>query len=267
MSAAQTAGARSSALYEGVLEHRRHGPRPHAFRYRAALPYLDLDELPELFRGRLLWSLERPNLVSFRRADYLGDPRVPLARAVRDRVEEELGRRPAGPVRMAGGLRQLGHGFNPVVFYYCFDAAGADLDAVVAEITNTPWGERRSHVLDAAAAARPGADELVFRFAKDFHVSPFFEMELDYAWTFRPPGERLEVRMESLRGGALAFDASLSLERRPWTAATLARTLARHPLGAAGVHLAIYWQALLLLLKRAPFHAHPAKRAEAPARP
>ncbi len=253
----------ASAIYEGRVEHRRLGACRHAFSQRLFLLYLDLDELPGLFRRRWLWSARRPSLAWFRRADYLGPADRPLDEAVRDRVEEELGRRPAGPVRVLTHLRTLGYVFNPVSFYYCHDEAGA-LDAIVAEITNTPWGERRAYVLDARDGEPHGNSQAMrWRFRKDFHVSPFQDMDQVYEWTFAPPGERLEVGMTSFERGAPVFRAGLSLRRRPITGASLAGVLVRHPLLTLRVHAAINWQALRLFLKRAPFFVHPAKRPPA----
>ena len=131
-----------SALYEGWVRHRRHRPVAHEFRFPLCMVYLDLDELPELFRDSWLWSAERPALAWFRRADHLGPPDAPLAQCVRDRVAAITGRRPAGPVRLLTHLRYAGFAMNPVSFYYCFDAGGERLEAVLAEVTNTPWRER-----------------------------------------------------------------------------------------------------------------------------
>ena len=114
-----------SAIYHGWLRHRRHAPRLHAFRYRLFLMYLDLAELDTVFRGRWLWSTRRTALARFDRADHLGDPDVPLERAVRDLVESRGGRRPAGPIRLLPHLRYFGHCFNPpthnhTASYNCF---------------------------------------------------------------------------------------------------------------------------------------------------
>jgi DUF1365 family protein len=128
-----------SAIYHGWLRHRRHAPSRHAFRYRLFLMYLDLAELDTVFRGRWLWSARRMALARFDRTDHLGDPDVPLDRAVRDLVESRGGRRPAGPIRLLTHLRYFGHCFNPVSFYYCFDAGDTRVETVVAEVNNTPW--------------------------------------------------------------------------------------------------------------------------------
>jgi hypothetical protein len=251
----------ASALYVGHLRHRRFAPRRNDFRYRIYLTLIDLDELPMVFEKRWLWSSSRPALAWFRRADYLGDPSIPLAEAVRNRVEEETGKRPSGPIRLLTHLRQFGYNFNPVSFYYVFDASGRELETVVAEITNTPWDERHSYVLSVAEAERVGAKTLRWQFDKGFHVSPFLPMDMRYDWRFTEPAETLEVHMENWREGRCDFDSTMTLRRLPMTSGNLARALWSFPLITLKVSALIYWQALRLWWKRTPFFVHPEKRS------
>lgn len=254
----------NSALYLGRVVHRRHVEPARSFSYRLFMAWLDLDEIPEALDGAWpLWSARRPALAWFRRGDFLGaaadGSRAPgLKDAVLARVEAELGRRPDGPVRMLAHLRCFGLSFNPVAFYYCFSSTG-DLDAIVAEITNTPWLERHAYVLDARAGLR-------FRFRKSFHVSPFLPMDHEHDWRFGVPGASLSVSMRNWRDGRPAFDAALALRRRPLTRRTMAAALARHPFMSGKVVAGIYWQALILALRRAPFHPHPVRHPEEAAR-
>lgn len=247
-----------SAIYEGSVTHRRHLPREHAFTYRMAQVYLDLDELDQVFRGRWLWSVGRRNLAEWRRSDYLGSAGVALDDAVRQCVQAHTGHLPRGPVRMLAHLRYAGYVFNPVTFYYCFDEDGVTLDTIVAEITNTPWRERRAYVLPVGRAARHGR-ALSWAFDKDFHVSPFMAMDRRYDWRFTAPADDLRVHMKVNRGDACEFDATLALERRPVTGPALARVLWRYPLMTAKVIGAIHWQALRLWLKKIPVHDHPGR--------
>lgn len=242
-----------SAIYRGWLRHRRFAPRAHEFRYPLFLMYLDLAELDTVFRGRWLWSTRRAALACLRREDHLGDARIPLERAVRDLVEQHRGRRPSGPIRLLTHLRYFGYCFNPVSFYYCFDAAGERVETIVAEVSNTPWGERHCYVLSEPAPA------LHYRFDKAFHVSPFMPMDVAYDWRFSPPEARLSVHMSLEREGLKLFDATLHLKRSPVTATGLAAVLARFPFMTLKVVAAIHWQALRLWLKRVPVHTHPAK--------
>lgn len=249
--------ALASAIYEGTVRHHRHTPNAHAFRYRMAQLYLDLDEIDTVFRDRWLWSVERANLASFRRRDYLGDPSQPLAEAVRERVEQATGERPGGPVHLLAHLCYAGYIFNPVSCYYCHHTDGA-LHSIVAEITNTPWQERHSYVLPLAAAEQRGR-AWHWSFAKSFHVSPFLPMDRRYHWSFTAPTDDLRVHMGVYAGECREFDANLSLRRRPIDARQLARVLWRYPLMTAQVMAGIHWQALRLWTKRTPVYDHPTK--------
>jgi hypothetical protein len=240
------------------VQHRRLRPVPHHFRFRLFMMYLDLDELPDALDGHWLWSARRAAPARFHRADYHGDPAVPLADAVRRTVEEKTGTRPAGPIRLLTHLRYYGYCFNPVSFYYCFDREGSHVETILTEITNTPWGERHSYVLPRT----PDMNGVMrFRFAKNFHVSPFMPMEQRYDWRFSPPGRRLAVHMENYDAAGMIFDATMSLRRRELTGATLARALLAYPWMTAGVVTAIHWNALKLWLKGNPVYTHPERRS------
>jgi DUF1365 family protein len=253
-----------SALYTGSVRHRRFTPRPHAFSYAYFMLYLDLAELPQLFARRWLWGVERAALASFRRADHLGDPAIPLDTSVRELVASRSGRVLRGPIRLLTNLRYYGYGFNPVSFYFCFDAADQQLEAIVAEVNNTPWGEQHCYVLDVADTASAAATRR-WKFSKAFHVSPFMPMDMQYDWRFSSPAEHLATHIVLQRGGERVFDASMELSRRPISGRSLAGVLLRFPWISARVIVAIYWQALRLWLKRVPFCPHPAPSTTAAA--
>ena len=199
-------------MYAGTIRHRRFAKGEHEFRHRIALAYADLDAPPP---GKFLERAAVEGLVG---------------RSV-DRIQ------------LLTMPRSLGVGFNPVSFYYCFGATGK-LTHVVAEVTNTPWGERHSYVLPQGH----GSPE------KAHHVSPFMGMDHAYEVRASAPGETLSVHIESRRAGKLAFDATLNLKRRPYSRLRLAgasiRTLAL-----------IYAHAVALKLKGAPIHPHPRTEA------
>jgi uncharacterized protein len=245
----------ASCLYDGVVAHARSLPVAHAFSYRLCLLYLDLDELPAAFAGSRLWRLERPAPGCFRRQDYLPGP-SPLADTVRAQVDARIGHRPQGAVRLLASARCFGHCFNPVVFFYCFSPSGA-LEAVVAEITNTPWRERFTYVCDCRGRS---GDELAFTFPKAFHISPFMAMAQSYAWRFSLPAQDLRVHMENHEGGQRLFSASMALTRRVLAPASLDLLLLRHPLLSLRLLAGIYTQAARLWWKRVPVHTHPGKR-------
>ena len=245
-----------SCIYEGRVRHTRHQPVVHRFQYRVFQMFLDLDEIDDVFAGRWFWSAKRPALARFRRRDHLGPLDKPLKEAVCDLVEAKTGRRPDGPVALLTNLRYFGYCFNPVSFYYCYDRAGNRVETIVAEVNNTPWGERSTYVLPAADSRIDG-ETLRFSPAKHLHVSPFLTMDVGYDWSFTPPAGRLSVFMAAARDEQRVFDASLQLSRTEIAAGALARVLISYPLMTAKVIVAIYWQALRLALKRVPFVPHP----------
>ncbi len=258
--------ARASCFYEGFVRHRRHDATQDQLLHRLCMAYLDLDELPELFDGHPLWSARRPALAWFRRADYLGDRRTPLRLAVEGLVRERTGIALEGPIRLLTNMRFAGHCFNPVSFYYCFDAAGRRVRAVVAEVTNTPWGERHAYVLgvkESRTRAGGGTGRVIRgEFAKALHVSPLMGMDYSYDWRLTEPAESLSVQIESTRNGGpldgeLVFDATLSLRRRPIDAQELRRVLVRYPLPTVRLTAHIYTHALGLRLRGARWHPHP----------
>ncbi len=241
----------ASCIYEGTIRHRRSEPR-REFTHRLALAYVDLGELPELLNGRLVKS--RSGLVRFRREDYLGDPSTPLDHAVRELVSDQTGTRPAGPIRLLTYLRSFGHFFSPVNFYYCLEPGGERLDAVVAEVTNTPWGERHAYVLGRAPG---GQGVLRAQFGKELHVSPFMGMDHRYELRANVPAETVSMHISSSRAGATAFDATLSLRRRELSRASMAGITVRYPFATFRVLALIYRHALGLKLAGAPVHRHP----------
>jgi len=235
-----------SGLFVGTLRHRRFAPVAHAFTYPLFMALLDVDRLPELMDRSRLTSLNQWNWASFDDRDHLGDP----ALALRDRLAADAARHeielPDGPAFLLTHLRYLGYGFNPVSFFYCFDRAG-QLRLVLAEVRNT-FGGTHNYWLRPDPAAR------TFRAAaaKSLYVSPFMPVDLDYAFAFTPPAARLVAHMTTSRAGAIGFDATLSLERRPWTAAEMRRLLLRYPAMTARVMTGIHWEALKLWGKGVP---------------
>ncbi len=247
-----------SCLYEGLVKHRRFTPIRHAFSYRMFYLYIDLDELDTLFERRWLWSTSAPALAWFRRKDHFGPSGESLKESVLACVEDSTGKRPQGPVRMLTHLRYFGFLFNPVSFYYCFDGHAGQPEAIVAEVSNTPWGERHLYVLPVSQNRSSGV-RMRFDHDKEFHVSPFMPMDMHYRWSFSNPEKFLTVRIDNYREAQKLFSATLALKKRELSGARCASVLARYPFLTARIIVAIYWQAMKLYFKGAPVYSHPEK--------
>lgn len=244
-----------SAIYEGSVRHRRFGAVSREFSYRIFMVYLDLAEVNETMSIHPLWSTRPRSPVRFRRADYLGPATVPLDTCVRDTVEARTGERPRGPIRMLSNLRYFGVVQNPVTFYYCFAADGRELETVVAEVTNTPWGDRHAYVIDGRFA---GGARVSSRVDKVLHVSPLMDMDKTYELSFGRPAETIPVHIESSKAGFTCFDATLKLSRTEMTRRSLTRILATYPPMSLRVTSGIYRQAAATWLRGATFHSRPA---------
>jgi DUF1365 family protein len=247
-----------SAFYFGTLRHRRFRPVRHEFTYGVFLAFLDIDRIPELTRISRLLSYNRFNWASFHERDHFGDPSLPLRERLARNAEEQGLSLPDGPIFLLTHLRYLGYNFNPVSFFYCYDARER-LQLLLAEVNNT-FGESHNYWLGEACEL-PAAKAKRYRCPKRMHVSPFMGMSLDYTFTLTPPEERLVVHMDTVESGRAFFDATLNLRRRPWTAHSLHQALAAHPWMTAKVIGAIHWEALRLYLKRAPVFTHPRRLA------
>jgi hypothetical protein len=241
----------ASALYIGRVRHLRTRPRAHKLSYRVFWMLLDLDEIDAL-AGRLRWfSRNRFNLYAFRDADY-GDRTGSPLRPQIEALLRDAGLAPdGGPLRLLTMPRILGYAFNPLSTWFCHRRDGT-LMAIVYEVHNT-FGETHSYVAPAGSGGMV-AQEAV----KQFHVSPFMELDMNYRFDVVPPAETMSVSIDGSDAQGRLIAATMSGARRDLSDGALLGLLASHPLLTLKVTLAIHWHAIRLLLKRVPFVPHPA---------
>lgn len=220
------------------------------------MAFLDIDRLPELMGVSPFASYNGWNWTAFCERDHFGDPRQTL----RDRLAGDAACNgvalPDGPIFLLTHLRYLGYVFNPVSFYYCYDASGG-LEMMLAEVNST-FGESHNYWLTAAEQSK-SQTAMRYTTAKLMHVSPFMPMRLDYDWIFTEPEGRLVAHMNTLAQGKPSFDATLQLERRPWNRSELHKVLVQYPFMTLRVIAGIHWQALKLWMKGVPVYALPPK--------
>jgi DUF1365 family protein len=245
-----------SAFYTGRVTHRRTRPVAHALRYRVFMLLLDLDEAPALERRLRLFGRRR--LLAFREADH-GDG---AAGGLRGWVERHLaaaGLAAGGAIRVLCMPRVLGHAFNPLTVYFCH-APGGGLQALIYEVNNT-FGQRHAYLLPAGGAAGAGAGVIAQECGKDFHVSPFMDMDLRYRFRVTPPGESVGIGIQVVDDAGLLLAASFHGARLALTDRAILGQVLRMPVQGAKILLGIHWEALKLWTKGVRLRPSPAMPA------
>ena len=244
-------------IYTGTVRHRRYTPFESEFSYPVFMLYLDINDLENVINKSIFWNINKPAVVSFNRKDFHGTEEVDLDTSVRNTVENKVGSRPEGKIRMLAHLRYFGYCFNPVTFYYCFNRNDDSVDYILAEVTNTPWKERHAYVLSSSQES--DKSEIRLSMEKELHVSPFWGMDHMYDWVFSSPKDKLNVFMKNFKDGKHVFDASLSMDRTEMTKRNLLKSVFRFPFMTIKVVFWIHFQAFILWLRGATFYTHPSK--------
>lgn len=251
----------SSAIYTGTVRHRRFSPKQHAFEYQVFMMYLDTREIEQVFSLSPFWSLTHFAPAQFKRSDFhitnenlnTQEKNLPsIDESVRSSVESAAGIKLTGPIRMLANLRYWGFNMNPISTYYCFDDSGENLVAILAEVHNTPWNERHAYVLTNDQFTK----KQHISFKKQFHVSPFNPIHMDYRWISTNPSETLALHLENWQSDKKIMDATMTLVREEISASSLNKILIRFPWMTVKVISAIYWQALKLWWKGVPVFNH-----------
>jgi len=253
--------------------HHRLSPKEHRFEYRLFMLGVDLGELERLDRRLMFFSIDRGNLFSLRQADYLPRGQQPhngggeAAEGLRgatlgERVREVLAEGgiavpEAAQVELVTLPRIMGYQFNPVSFYFCRDAQGRPL-AAIAEVTNT-FREVKLYRMGAGAWDR-GAFRL--RTPKYFYVSPFSDVDVEFDFVLRPPGERLALGIDDFAAGRRTLATTLTGRPCSLSDGALARCAVKYPLLTLQVMGRIHWHALLLWWKRVPWFAKAARAGD-----
>ncbi len=252
----------------GNIRHHRYLPKPHQFDYSMYWSLLDLDLLSANCRKFKFFSKERWNIFSFRQKDFFNYENLSNKQSIQNLILNKTGRQFEGKVLLLSHLRFLGFNFNSVSFYFCINEQG-ELEHILSEITNTPWGERHPYLLSCDNSSERG-DCYIFNFNKEFHISPFVSMEMDYQWLFKIQNDQLRIHMKVIKKSSAenhdlasakqkskVIDVTFTGKHIPLSQNNLNSMILRHPFQPLKMVWRIYWQALKLWLKKTPFYLHP----------
>lgn len=241
-----------SALYVGMVTHRRLRPKAHNLRYRVFSFFLDIDEMPRLARALRFFSIRGFNLFGFRPKDHLSgatdDLRGEIEFILRDAGMEPDG----GAIRLLTMPRILGHSFNPLSIFFCHHADGA-LRAILYEVNNT-FGQRHCYLFPVS---RTKSGVMRHACPKKFYVSPFIAMDMTYAFRIQAPNENFSLSISVADADGAMLTAAQSLRRRPLNDKELLSVFITHPLLTLKVIAGIYIEALLIWLKGVDLHVRP----------
>lgn len=256
-------------LMQGKVHHARLHPKKHNFSYDSSMVLIDVKQIDtdvekSVINKSRLWSANRFSLVSFFRQDYIGGKKekvLTIYDEVKQLIFKEAGKEFNGKVKLLTHPRQWGFVFNPVSFYFCYDEQG-ELKWIISEINNTPWNETHAYLHDASELEKKNDGSYSFVFDKCFHVSPFMPMDMKYEWDFFFKENDLKIIMKLFKNSELQFMAGLNLEWQAFTTKNMNLMPVKFPLQTFLIVYRIYWNALLLYLKRVPFYTHPDKLEE-----
>jgi DUF1365 family protein len=230
-------------LYTAYIFHKRHHPKTHCFEHRGFYILVDIDDLENL--ESLLFSYNRFNLFSFFDKDH-GDRLGGNLRAwALDKLERSGVNDFNGEILLQTFPRVLGHVFNPVSFWFC--KSSDKIIAIICEVNNT-FGESHCYVL----TDRP--DENIHQIHKEFHVSPFYDVQGYYQFDFTMNNlARINFFIEN----ELQLNTFIKGEEICWNSFNFLKLFIKFPIYSFTILFNIHFQALKLFLKRIKFHSKP----------
>jgi DUF1365 family protein len=235
--------------------HNRLAPKKHSFHYNVFMFYINLDELEVLKRKLFLFSHNRFNFFSFRDKEHIQLPidKPDTSKSTRDHIATYLKEKGIlitdERIMILTNLNVLGYNFNPVSFYYVFSKNNKPV-CCIAEVGNT-FGELKPYLLTSKNLS---VNKYHLNTTKHFYVSPFFDHDHNFDFSLAIPGEKLNIRIDTFKKEERVFISTLTGTQTPLTNFNLIWYSLRFPLITLKIITLIHWNALLIWMKRIPYH-------------
>lgn len=235
----------NSHIYHGQVEHARLHPVRHRFHNPVTFYAIDLNDIEALAGALPDFAHNRFATLSLHDKDYLR----PGPGSIREKLQPFIDPlnlpSPAGRIILVTALRWFGRVFNPVSFYLIQDT-NDELQGMIAEVNNT-FGDRHIYPVPMKKSEAPQLSD--GKHTKEFHVSPFNNMDGDYRFTCRRDGTQLYIGVDLYREGKKVIETWIEGEGRPLTQSEICRERRRHPFRAWLTMPRIIWQAMFLKFK------------------
>jgi hypothetical protein len=241
----------NSVLYKATVMHNRLEPKPHRFHYKVFMFYLDLDELDAIAKKFVLISRNKFNVFSFRDKEHLmlAENKILVKEQIVEYLKQNNFNYSGQKIMLLTNLNVLGYNFNPVSFYFVTDQNGKP-ECAIGEVSNT-FREMKLFFL-GSDTFKDGKFHL--RTIKHFYVSPFIDHDADFDFSLNVPGEKLNIRIDDYKNDKRFFISTLTGEKKELSNARLFGYFFRFPFITLRIITLIHWNAMLLWLKKIPFH-------------
>jgi len=232
--------------------HNRLEPKVHRFHYNVFMFYVDLDELDALAKKHFMFSSNKWNFFSFRDREHLQLPadNPDQSKTTKQHILDYLASNNIHGVErimLLTNMNVLGYNFNPVSFYICHDKTGNVVCSVV-EVSNT-YREMKTFLV-----TEKKDEKYYLNTTKYFYVSPFIDHDANFEFVVGVPDEKLNIRIDDIKEGRKIFISTLTGIRKEFSGWNLFKYFLRFPVIPLQVMFLIHWNALLLWLKKIPYH-------------
>lgn len=242
----------SMHLYICDVMHRRYFPQTYMFKYKVFSFLLDIDQYKKSKPSALL-SFNRFNLFSLYTKDHGARDGTEWRTWIDNILDRHDLDKAKSKIKLLCFPRVLGYTFNPLSLWYCY-GEDKQLYAIICEVRNT-FGEHHHYVLHNDN--QPYSDTVKATKRKNFHVSPFINMNAEYKFTLGSPNEGLKILINEYQDDKLMLTASqLGKQKEIGTSLLLAQFFSL-PLMTFKIMWMIHWQAIKIWIRGGVYHKKP----------